>query len=243
MTSCLSQNVSFPKEVKMKAITPDNGQIKASAKKVRSAWWVPAGLILLSIIPLIFGIIRLNELASGAAITPANARFFASPSPVIIHIVSAAVYAILGAFQFVSRLWRQGTGWHRRVGRLLVPIGLLVGLSGLWMTLFYPRAEGSSDLLFALRLFFGLSMVLSIILGFAAIRQRDIIQHRAWMMRAYAIGLGAGTQVLTGIVGGLIFGKPNELENALLMGAAWVINLAAAEYIIRKRPMSSPHRA
>jgi hypothetical protein len=33
-------------------------------------------------------------------------------------------------------------------------------------------------------------MVLSIILGFAAIRRRDIIGHRAWMMRGYAIGLG-----------------------------------------------------
>jgi hypothetical protein len=54
------------------------------------------------------------------------------------------------------------------------------------------------------------------------------------MTRAYAIGLGAGTQVLTGMVGALIFGTPNEFENALLMGAAWVINLAVAEWSIRK---------
>lgn len=223
----------------MNAITRDKDQIKMPATKARATWWVPAGLILLSVIPLTFGAIRLSQLINGAEITPANARFFTSPSPVVIHIISAAIYALLGAFQFVSRLWKRGIGWHRWVGRLLVPCALLVGGSGLWMTLFYAYPEGASDLLYMLRLFFGSGMVLSIILGFISIRRRDIVQHRAWMTRAYAIGLGAGTQVLTGMIGALIFGVPNEFENALLMGAAWVINLAVAEWIIRKRPASS----
>lgn len=209
---------------------------KAPAGKVRAVWLVPAVLILLSLCPLTFGAIRLNELASGAEITPANARFFASPIPVVLHIVSAGVYALLGALQFVSRLWRGGNGWHRWVGRLLlVPCGLLVGISALWMTLFYPRSEGASDLLFLFRLLFGSGMILSILLGFAAIRKRDILQHRAWMIRAYAIGLGAATQMLTGIAGEIIAGPPSELGNALLMGAGWVINLAVAEWIIRRR--------
>jgi uncharacterized membrane protein len=207
---------------------------KARARKSSAAWLV-TGLILLSVIPLIFGALRLNELANGAQITPANARFFASPVPVILHIVGAGIYALLGALQFVSRFWRRGTSWHRWVGRVLVPCGLVVGLSGLWMTLFYPRPDGSSDLLFVLRLVFGSGMVFSIILGYAAILRGDILQHRAWMTRAYAIGLGAGTQVLTGIVGELVFGPPNELGNALLMGAGWAINLAIAEWTIRKR--------
>ena len=218
----------------MKAIIHGNVQIKVPARKTRTPWWVPAGLVLLSILPLTFGAVRLNQLISGAEITPANARFFASPSPVIIHIISAAVYALLGAFQFVSRLWQRGLKWHRWVGRLLLPFGLLVGFSGLWMTLFYPYPEGASNLLYVLRLFFGSGMVLSIILGFISIRLRNVPQHQAWMTRAYAIGMGAGTQVLTGMAGALLLGKPNEFENALLMGAAWAINLAIAEWNIRK---------
>ena len=134
----------------MKAIIQNTSQIKAPARKTQISWWVPVGLILLSIIPLIFGALRLNELASGAEITPDNARFFASPSPVVIHIIASAVYALLGALQFVGRLWQRGSKWHRWVGRFLVPVGLLVGLSGVWMTVFYPRPEGASNLLFAL---------------------------------------------------------------------------------------------
>jgi len=225
----------------MKANLYNNGQTIGATRTTRSTgrkagvFWLVTGLILLSVIPLIFGALRLNELANGAEITPENARFFASPLPVILHIVGSAIYALFGAFQCVSRLWRRGTGWHRWVGRVLVPCGLIVGLSGIWMTLFYPRPEGASNLLFAFRLLFGSGMVLSILLGFIEIRRGNILQHRAWMTRAYAIGLGAGTQVLTGMVGALIFGKPNELENALLVGAAWVINLAVAEWSIRRR--------
>jgi hypothetical protein len=55
---------------------------------------------MLGLIPLAAGAFRLTELAGGAEITSANARFFASPLPVVLHIVSAGVYAILGAFQF-----------------------------------------------------------------------------------------------------------------------------------------------
>jgi hypothetical protein len=65
------------------------------------------------------------------------------------------------------------------------------------------------------------------------------------MMRGYAIGLGAGTQVLTHVPWFLLLGVPDEFTRALLMGAGWVINLAAAEWIIRKRRarQSQPRRA
>ena len=80
-------------------------------------------------------------------------------------------------------------------------------------------------------------MVGSIVLGFLAIRRREIARHRAWMMRGYAIGLGAGTQAVLFLFGELIFGKPEVLARALIMGAAWTLNLAAAEWIIRGRPL------
>jgi hypothetical protein len=200
-----------------------------------SAKWLIVALLLLSAIPLAAGAFRLTELVSGAPITPANARFFAVPLPVVLHILSAGVYAILGPFQFSTRFRRRRPGWHRVAGRLLVLCGLVVGLSALWMTLFYPRPVGDGDLLFAFRLVFGSAMVVSIVLGFGAILRGDVTRHREWMLRGYALGLGAGTQVLTLLVGGLIGGPPNELSRALLMGAAWVINLAVAEWAIRKR--------
>jgi uncharacterized membrane protein len=211
--------------------------------KAASVTWLVAGLLLLSAIPLVAGAVRLTELAGGATITPANARFFASPMPVVLHIVGAGAYSILGAFQFANGFRRRHPGWHRRVGRLVVGSGLVTALSGLWMAQFYQLPELDGVLLYGFRLLFGSLMVAAIVLGLAAIRRGDVRRHRAWMMRGYAIGLGAGTQVLTLLAGEVIAGPPSELSRALLMGAGWAINLAVAEWAIRKRPAPPARRA
>lgn len=200
----------------------------------RPQWLVPAGLIFLSLIPVLAGAARLTELTGGAAITPQNARFFASPVPVVAHIISVTVFSLLGAFQFLPSL-RGRSGWHRTAGRVLAPAGLLAALSGLWMTVFYPLPPGDGPALFVLRLVFGSAMAVSIVLGVAAVMRRDFVRHGAWMTRGYAIGVAAGTQALTGLPWMLLFGQPDEPTRAVLLGSAWVLNLAVAEYVIRRR--------
>ena len=209
---------------------------KAPARAGSAGWLMPAGLLLLSSLPIVAGALRLTQLSGAAEIMPANPRLSAVPLPVVLHIVSATVFALVGAFQFAAGFRRRRPGWHRVAGRLLVGCGLLVGLSGLWMTLFYARPDGSGELLYVSRLVVGSAMVVSIVLGVAAILRRDVNRHRAWMTRGYAIGLGAATQMLTLMVGELVAGPPTELSHDLLMGAGWVINAAVAEWIIRKRP-------
>ena len=204
----------------------------------RPQWPVPAGLILLSLIPVIAGAVRLTELTGGAAVTAQNARFFASPVPVVTHIVSVTLYSLLGAFQFLPTL-RGRRGWHRIAGRILAPAGLLAALSGLWMTVFYPLPPGDGPALFVLRLVFGSAMVASIVLGIAAIVRRDFVRHGAWMTRGYAIGVAAGTQALVSLPWMLLVGPPDEPTRAMLLGAAWLINVAVAEYVIRRRARRS----
>ena len=197
----------------------------------RARWWVPAGLLALAVIPVVAGTGRLIEVLGGPEVLPHDPRFAASPIPVGVHIVAAVVYAVLGAFQFSARLRRRP--WHRRAGRLLVGLGLAVALSALWMTLLYPRKGGTGDLLFVFRLLAGSGMGVSIVLGLAAIRSRDVARHRAWMTRAYALGLGAGTQAFTVGFGEAIFGS-GVARTDLLMGAGWAINAAVAEWVIRR---------
>ena len=203
------------------------------ARSSRSIGWVPYPLIALVVIPAIAGSLRLVELAGGPHLMPAKPFITASPLPVIVHIVCAVLYAILGAFQFSSGLRRRRPAWHRVAGRVVVVLGLAVAFSALWMTAFYPRVPGGA-LAHVFRLGFGTGMAASIILGFIAIRRRDIARHRAWMARAYALALGAGTQTLTLGLGNAVFGN-SELNTALMLGACWVINLAVVEYIIRAR--------
>ena len=194
------------------------------------AWLIPIGLILLALVPVAAGAMRLTGLVVGAEVTEANARFFDSPVPVIAHIIGATVYCVLGAFQFVPQLRRRR--WHRMAGRILVPAGLVAALSGMWMAVFYPRPE--LDMI--VRLGFGGAMALCIVLGLRAILRRQVASHRAWMIRGYAIGIGAGTQVFTALAWALLTGgaTPDPTTMVALMAAAWLINLAVAEAVIRR---------
>ena len=203
----------------------------------RADWLIPAGLITLSAIPTLAGLVRVLQLALGAAVTPDSARFFAAPVPVVLHIFSSVIFCVLGAFQFSPGLRRRHPDWHRGAGRTLVPLGLVAALAAVWMTQFYPRgieppASFDGPFLYGVRLVAGSAMALSLCLGFAAIRRRDIPRHRAWMLRGYALGLGAGTQVLTHLPWYLLPDIRGELARTLLMAAGWAVNLAVAEWSI-----------
>lgn len=175
-------------------------------------WVVPALLVLLSAVPVLAGAFRVGELAVDAPVTPENARFFAAPVPVVLHILAASPYCVLGAFQFVPRLRRRR--WHRVSGRLLVPLGAV-----------------------------GAAMAAFIVAGFLAVRRRDFARHSAWMIRAYALGQGAGTQVLTHLPWMLAGAEFDQPTRALAMGAGWAVNVVVAEWAIRRMRGRSPRSA
>jgi uncharacterized membrane protein len=193
---------------------------------------VPASLVALSAIPVAAGTLRLVQLGGGPDVMPADPRFDAFPVALVVHIVGAATYAVVGALQFAPRFRRRHRDWHRRAGRLLAVAGLLVAGSALWLTLAYSPKPGTGDLLYLLRLAFASAMAACLVLGVAAARRRDISAHRAWMVRGYAIGLAAGTQVFTEGLGGALFGT-GELTGDLAKGAGWAVNLAVAEWALR----------
>jgi uncharacterized membrane protein len=210
-------------------------------RRTRRDWPIVTGLLLLAFVPSVAGAVRVGQLAGGVARTEANARFVDMPLPVVIHIVAAVTFAVLGAFQLAPRLRSRRRRWHRVAGRVVVASGLAVAASGLWMTAFYPLPAGDNDLLGAFRYVFGTAMFAALVLGIRAARRRDFGTHRAWMMRGYAIGMAAGTQALTSIpllpMDTADPAYPNARALALLAG--WLVNLAVAEYLIRRRPARS----
>lgn len=223
-----------PDQFKPDAASVATGGFARRSNMERWQWQLALLLALLSAIPIAVGIYVLVELAAGH-VGPNTIRHLASPIPVVLHVASASIYATLGALQFVAVFRRRFPGWHRVIGRMLLVCGLIAGLSGLWMTLFYQRLADTNDLLVAIRIVFSSALVACIAIGFLAIRGRDIPRHRAWMMRAYAIGLGAGTQALVFMVAEGFAGPPDQMGKALLTGVSWVLNLGVAELAIRRQ--------
>lgn len=203
-------------------------------------WPVPAALVALSAVPLAAGSLRLVQLAGGPDLMPADDRFGTFPVALVVHILGAAVYAVLGAFQFLPRFRRRHLAWHRRSGRVLAVAGSAVAGSALWITLVYAPQPGTGDLLFVFRLVVASAMAGCLVLGVSSIRRHDVPAHRVWMIRAYALGLGAGTQVFTQGFGEALFGT-GEVRGDLAKAAGWVVNLAVAEWAIRRPARRRAH--
>ena len=89
----------------------------------RADWLVPAGLMALSLVPTAAGIFRMVQRLGGAQITPADARFFAAPLPVALHVLSAVMFCVLGAFQFSAGLRRRSDLQSPVEGTPLVVLG------------------------------------------------------------------------------------------------------------------------
>jgi uncharacterized membrane protein len=216
-----------------------------TSKPNKLEWLVPAVLILLALVPSGSGVVRLLEQStSTTVITPENQRFFADPLPIVAHSLSGIVFLMLGALQFSPRLRRPKPGWHKMLGRILIPSGFVVAFSALWMAHFYDLPEYDGVLVYGTRMFFGGWMVLTIALGAAAIYRRDFTNHGVWMTRAYAVGAGGSTQVFTAAPLFLFFPEyMNDLTRAVSLGAGWVINLAIAEWAIRRMLQAKQKRA
>ena len=204
----------------------------ATPTRRRRDWWIPASLIALTFVPALAGVLRLVDLSSGR--TEENARFFDLPAPIIVHIIGATTFTLLGAFQFMPSLRRRRPRWHRVAGRILVPAGLAAALSGMWMAAFADLPVYDNTALMWMRLFFGSIMVAGLVLGLRAVLRRDIRTHQRWMARSYAIAQGAGTQAL--ILGPMVLfvDLPGGTLKATGMAAAWIINLAVAEWLVRR---------
>lgn len=192
---------------------------------------VPVLLLALGIVPVVAGLARLAGLMTGQVAAEA-ARFVENPLPVTIHILAVIPYSLLGALQSAPALrWR---GWHRAVGMPLVPLGLIAALTGLWMAQFCPWPKGDGEAVYLMRLIVGVAMTFSIARGAASLWRHEYAAHGAWMLRGYALGMGAGTQVLTHLPWFVfVGGTPGEGSRAVMMGLAWIINAIVAEYVIR----------
>lgn len=199
-------------------------------------WRVPAALVALGIVPAIAGTMRVAALAAGVPATPETARFVHAPLPVLLHIVAVVPYALLGALQFAPSLRAQGARWHARVGRPLVVCGVVAAITGLWMAAFYPRPAGDAVALTYMRVGVGVYMLVALLVAVRAIVRREFRAHGAWMTRAYAIGMGAGTQVLTHLPLFILVGTPSEDARTVAMGLGWGINVVVAEVALRRAP-------
>ena len=167
------------------------------------------GLAFLTTIPVLTALVQVVQIPTGTY-PDDSARLAFAPIAWFAHVLAGVAFGITGPVQFVRALRHRFGALHRVSGRIFVVSGAVLGLSGL-------------------------ALLGALALALAAIRDRDVMRHRAWMIRAYAIGMGLGAVGLVFFPIYLVTGRaPTGLGSDLLFVGSWLMSILLGETIIRR---------
>lgn len=195
---------------------------------------VPLGLLLAfcTCIPIPMSLVRVIQILSGTY-PEDSARFAVAPIAWFLHALAGAASGIAGPINFVLALRRRFGRFHRLAGRVFVAAGAVLGLSGL--ALLAEVTPQSTAVIDIARAVFGLTLLFALAQALTAILDREILRHRAWAIRAYAVGMGSGTVALAFFPIYIVMGTaPTGLTEDLVFVAWWVFTIGLAEWIVRR---------
>jgi len=160
-----------------------------------------------------------------------------------VHVVFGGIALLGGPIQFARGVRDRWPRVHRLIGRVSLGAILVAATAGL--VIVPVNSAGAIGVAG-----FGMLAVLwglFAILGYRAIRRRDLAQHRAWMIRAFALTYAAVTLRLWTpllIVLYVVTGtEPDAAFSAAYLWVpflAWVPNIVVAELIVRRNRQASP---
>jgi heme/copper-type cytochrome/quinol oxidase subunit 3 len=198
-----------------------------------------ATIVLLIAVVLAFAVLRVAEdapfLVSGTLPEAGSfeARYVGHPWLAYLHIAPGVLY-LLGAPMQLSRRFRERhLGVHRRLGRVVLMLGLTSGVFALAFGVPFSYGGAWQSLGAAV---FGSWFLVALLLAYRAIRARRVRDHRRWMIRAFATGLGVGT---IRIWIGLFTAVGVEPLQSVFASAFWLglsMHVIAAEVYLRWRP-------
>jgi hypothetical protein len=147
------------------------------------------------------------------------------------HMLGGLVAIVIGPLQFWPRIRNRHPKVHRITGRVYLTsilVGALGGI-GLVFTTAGPVAYAAG--LFAL----SLAWLLTSSMAFFAIKRRDFIQHKEWMIRSYVVTFSFVTfRVVTDLLAAAGIGE--RLVNFTFMAwAAWALPLLVTEALLQGR--------
>lgn len=169
-------------------------------------------------------------------------KYVAHPWLAYAHMVPGVVY-LLGAPMQLSRHFRSHHyTLHRRLGRALLGCALLSGALSVVLGIVFAWGRGTET---TAALVFGSWFVVALVLAFRAIRRGQVPEHRRWMIRAFAVGVGVATiriwvGLFTGIQLGLLGMQDETMPLRATFGVAFWLGLSMhvvfAEWWLRRTP-------
>jgi len=169
---------------------------------------------------------RLIDKPVGSPIFPAHIKL--NWAILIAHVVTAIPPLFIGMFAFSKRLRNASLKWHRWMGTaycVCIWISALLGVLLALANTHGPIAKAGFG-------FLGLGWFVTTWLAYKTARVKNIVSHRRWMIRSFALTLAVVTIRPMFLIDPL-FGFTSENWYLLATWICWVPNLLIAEIYVR----------
>jgi uncharacterized membrane protein len=201
-------------------------------RRLTSPVVVPVALYFGTLLTILLALVQVVQIPLGA-LPEDSQRLGAAPVWHFMHVLGGAAFGILGPIQFGRALMPRYGLLHRMVGRVFVAAGAMISLSSLGLLWRFP--DTYSVAINTGRLLFGIGLGVALAIAMQAIYKRDFTRHRNWMIRAYAIGIGATAVTMVFFPIYLITGEPPKgLAADIAFLGAWTACVVFAEGLVRR---------
>ncbi|MBL8630352.1 MAG: DUF2306 domain-containing protein, partial [Rhodospirillaceae bacterium] len=147
------------------------------------------GLVVLASLSIVAYAAYYAALGEASFRPPLKASFDQRPWAIGVHASMGALGLLLCLFQMSQRLRSKRPGIHRWIGRITVPIAVFSGSAGLLLAV-YSFGGWITHIGFGL---LAVGTITCPILGWLAMRRKDVKAHRAWMTRTFLFLFSAVT--------------------------------------------------
>jgi uncharacterized membrane protein len=193
---------------------------------------VPAALYFGTLLTILLALVQVVQIPLDA-LPEDSQRLTATPVWHFMHALGGATFGILGPLQFSRVLMRRYGRLHRVMGRVFVAAGAMISLSSLGLLWHFPNTY--SVAMNSGRLLFGIGLGVALAIAMQAIYKRDFTRHRNWMIRAYAIGIGATAVTMVFFPIYVITGQPpTGLVADIAFLGSWTACIVFAEGLVRR---------
>lgn len=147
----------------------------------------------------------------------------------LIHIVGGSIALLIGPLQLRKRSQTTGVHWHRRLGKLYAVSILIGAIAGFYLS-YYSNGGLLGHLAFLL---LNVTWLVTTFVAIQKVRQKNIQEHRVWMLRSYATTLGFVTfRLLVPLL--VIAGLPFQTTFPVGVFLSLAINLLLVEWYVRR---------
>jgi hypothetical protein len=151
-----------------------------------------------------------------------------------LHIFAGMFCIGAALLQFSSYILKKRSAIHIWSGRIYVIVVLLIGApTGLYMSFFAKGSYAEKGLF----MFMALSWFFFTLKGFTSILKKQVLAHKIWMIRSYAMALTAVTFRVYYIIL-YLFDVPLTLNYEVSLWISVIGNLMVAEYLIYRKSRS-----